>query len=159
MNKKIISAISAAILTISASSCGKKDEPYKANISRDMMNYYESDLFAQYKTDHYKFRMPEYWEGKYVTESKLHCENFYEINSYDKDETGLLFSILEYEDDSYKKDLKGKNYTFMCYDKRFDLNYIMLFPDEIVCPEEYRELYDKLNDSVSIIKATFRAEL
>ena len=47
----------------------------------------------------------------------------------------------------------------MCYDKRFDLNYIILIPDEAVYPEEFKEQYDVLNNALSIIKATFKAEL
>ena len=159
MNKKIILLILAATFAVLPSGCGKREPDYDPQISKERMEYYESDLFAEYKTNHYKFRMPEYWKGKYAVESKLHREDFYEINSYNKDESGLLFSVLEYEDNSYKNDLKGKNYTYMCYDKRFDLNYIILIPDEAVYPEEFKEQYDALNNALSIIKATFKAEL
>ena len=146
------------IMSFCFTSCNKQKTDNAVN--ENLQKHYQSDEFYyDYKTNHYKFRLPKFWKGKYNVSVLTHREDFYEVNSFNKDETGLLFSILEYEDESYKTELDGKNYTYLCYDKRFELHYIFLLPDEEIYPEEFAQDYNALKEGVHIAKATFKAEL
>ena len=158
MFKKFTAALMAAAVMLSLCACGRQEQETD-KIDEDLAGYYQLDMYYDYKTNHYKFRLPEFWKGKYNVLVSTHREDFYEVNSYERDETGLLFSILEYEDDSYKEELEGKNYEFLCYDERFELNYILLMPDEEIFPEEFAVQYNELKKGIKVVKATFKAEL
>ncbi len=154
--KKFIALFMIGAMLLSVSAC-KKEEP-KQQENSALLEYYENDeAYFDYKTNHYKFRMPIYWKGKFMTLVSAHREDFYLQSAYDADGTGLAFSILEYEDESYKKELE--NYTYLCYDARFELHYVLVEPQEEICPEEYMEEYQKLRRIVGIVKSTFKAEM
>lgn len=159
MFKRIMAILIGSSIMLSLCACGKQEQQETEKTDESIASYYQLDMYYDYKTNHYKFRLPDFWKGKYNVVVSKHREDFYEINSYEKDESGLLFSILEYEDDSYKKELEGKDYTHLCYDERFELNYVLLMPDEETVPEEYREQYDELKKGIEVVKATFKAEL
>ncbi|MDY3929836.1 MAG: hypothetical protein SOZ34_10820 [Clostridia bacterium] len=158
--KRFIALLIAAATIISASACTSTDDEsgVKTETNSALLEYYKNDeAYFDYKTNHYKFRIPTYWKGKFTTVVSEHREDFYLQSAYDTDETGLAFSILEYEDKRYKRELK--NYTYLCYDKRFELHYILVEPEEEICPEEYKEEYEKLRKIVPIVKNTFKAEM
>lgn len=150
--KKILSLLTAISISISCSSCNINSEN---KVSESILEYYNSDdFYYSYSTSHYTFRLPEYWKSKFVTETKNNCEKFYEINSYEENESGLLFSIYEYSDKSYKKELD--NYIYLAYDKYYKLHYVMTIPETPSYSETYREEYENLSGALSIIQATFK---
>lgn len=159
MIKKTLSVFLLVLMILPQTACTKANQNDNKLDERVEQYYQNDEFYYDYKTNHYKFRLPKYWKGKYIVSVTERREDFYESNSYDKDETGLLFSILEYEDKSYKKDLKGRDYIYLGYDKRFELHYIFLMPEEEKYPEEFKEQYEALKEGIHIAKRTFKAEL
>ncbi|MBQ3038784.1 MAG: hypothetical protein IJD30_06380 [Clostridia bacterium] len=153
--KKIITLILTISILLTLCSC-KTDTPAKP-ANPDLLKHYYTDIYHDYKTKHYKFRLPEFWKGKYVSVVSQGREDFYEADSYSTDESGLLFSIHEYEDKSYQRELD--NYTYLCYDKRFDLHYVMTIPETPSYNAEYEEVYNDLAKAIPIVIATFKAEM
>lgn len=160
MFNKFFKLTAMVLVLVSLISCGKTtfDTPYlEANpISENTAKYYELDLFYDYDSQHYKFRLPEYWKGKFFVEVNTHREDFYEINSHETDSSGLLFSIYEYEDTSYRDHFE--NYTYILYDKRYELHYIMVTPDEDKYVQEFETEYKNLKNTIPIILSTLKAE-
>ncbi len=156
--KKILTLFLTVPFILSAVSCSKTEEPAKNETNSELLQYYENtDIYFDYKTNHYKFRLPEYWKGKFTVETKKGVENFYETNSFDADGSGLIFSVYEFEDESYKKELT--NYTYLCYDERFELHYVLTTPETPQYVAEFEETYNELVKAINIVKATFKAEL
>lgn len=151
---KFFTVITTISILLTLCSC-KTDTPPKS-ASPELLSYYNTDIFYDYKTNHYKFRLPEYWKDKYITVVSQGREDFYEINSYNSDENGLLFSIHEYEDKSYQKELE--DYTYLCYDKRYELHYVLTSPETPEYTAEYEEAYNDLIKAVPIVISTFKAE-
>ena len=153
--KKIFTILSVISILLTLCSC-KTDTP-REPASPELLQYYNHDMYYDYKTNHYKFRLPEFWKNKYITVVSQGREDFYEINSYNADESGLLFSIHEYADKSYQKELK--DYTYLCYDKRFELYYILTTPETPSYNAEFEEAYNDLVKAVPIVISTFKAEM
>ena len=155
MKKLILALLVITSITSILYGCGSKQKDDK--ISSEILNhYYHDDFYYDYNSEYYKFRIPEYWKNKFTVVNTLNKESFYEINSYNENETGLLFSIYTYDDESYKNELK--DYIFLCYDKRFEKYYIMTIPKEPEYVEDFSEEYQKLQESLNVVKATFEAE-
>ena len=151
--KKLLLLMLCALMALSMTACTKKADDQTTNV---LLEYYENDdAYYSHITDHYQFRLPNFWKGKHVIDVFKGREDFYEINSYDTDGTGLLFSVLEYEDKAYKKDLKGKNYTYLGYSELYKLHFVMLFPDEENFTQDAQEQYEDLKKGLKVAKSTF----
>ncbi len=150
--KKILSLLTAVSISLSCGSCSLKPEN---KMSEAILEYYNNDdFYYSYSTSHYTFRLPEYWKSKFISEKQDNCENFYEINSYEENESGLLFSVYEYSDKSYKKELE--DYVYLAYDKYYKLHYVMTIPKTPFYPESCKEEYENLFGALSIIRSTFK---
>lgn len=149
----ILGVVIASLLSVCSCSENNKEE-----ISESLLQHYKNDdFYFDYKTPHYKFRLPMFWENKFTVVSTKGREDFYYTNAYEQDESGLLFSIYEYKDKSYKKELK--DYTYLCFDKRFNLHYCMTIPESSQCPEEFLEEFEQMKMGVPMVETTFLAEL
>ncbi len=151
--KKLFLLMLCAAMALSMTACGEKKDDETANI---LQQYYQNDdVYYSHLADHYEFRLPNFWKGKHIIDVFKGREDFYEVTSYDTDGTGLLFSIIEYEDESYKKDLKGKNYTYLGHSELYNLHFVLLLPDEEKYVEEATEQYADLKKGINIAKSTF----
>lgn len=155
---KLTSILTALIISVlMLTSCTSNQAPAEPTPSPIAEHYTHDSIYFDYTTNHYKFRLPLYWQGKFMAIVSKGREDFYEINSYDTDESGLLFSIHEYADKSFENELT--NYKLLCYDKRFELYYVMTTPETPTYAAEYENEYKELEKGVHIVTATFRAEL
>lgn len=155
MKRSVIIYIISIFMIFSLSACGfggteEKDSEYKTAL---MNHYKNNDFYFTYDNDHYTFRLPKFWEGKYITSVSEGREDFYQASSYEEDGSGLLFSIYEYKDESYKNELE--NYTYLAYDKYYKLHYVMVIPEGEEVSEENKEEYDELSGAMDIIIDTF----
>lgn len=120
-----------------------------------LLKYYEtSEEYFDYKSTFYDFRLPQYWQGRYIVDVFEDHEDFYEITSYEEDGTGLVFSIYAYDDKSYKKN--HKNYTYLGYNEDLEKTYVLVYPDEETYIEGSEEVYNNLKMAIQIVLYTFK---
>ena len=157
--KKLLTVFLAAALIFSCQSCtnrktenNKKEE--QMEISHTQKHYADNSIYYDFTTDTYSFRMPLEWKPRCNVVYVGNSQEFYEANSYDKDETGLLFTISEYKDNSYTKQ---KNYDVLYKCEKSDSVFVMTVPEEEKYPEEFKEQYEELKKGIHIPKSTFKA--
>ena len=146
--KKTLSLLLTIISLLSFSACSDNG---RSEISTGLKQHYQNnDLYFDYTTRDYNFRLPKYWEGRYIVEVSENSEKFYEINSYNKNETGLLFTIKQYEDNSYTK---LKNYKIL--GKNAKTSYILELDENEIFEAEFEEDFKSLKKGISVIISTF----
>lgn len=151
--KKLFASLIALTMLIIASGCSDNKEVEK---NETVLKYYEtSEEYFDYKSTFFDFRLPLYWQGKFVADIFADHEDFYEKTSYDEDGTGLVFSIYAYDDKSYKKE--HKNYRYLDYHEELGKHYIFVYPDEEKYIESAQEVYNNLKLAYSVILYTFDA--
>lgn len=56
-----------------------------------------------YQASDFWLKLPAGWEGSYIAEDEGYCVAFYAKKCHEEAETGWLFSIMRYEDESYQE--------------------------------------------------------
>ncbi len=119
-----------------------------------LLKYYEtSEEYFDYKSTFFDFRLPRYWNGKYIVDVYENHEDFYEETSFEEDGTGLVFSIYAYGDKSYKK--MHDNYQYLGYHEDLQKYYVLVYPDEEKYIESAKDVYNDLKQGISIVLYTF----
>lgn len=148
--KKLVMCFLAASLLLAGCSDGEK----KIEKNETILKYYEtSEDYFDYKSKFFDFRLPGYWEGKFVVDVFENHEDFYEKTSFNEDGTGLVFSIYSYDDKSYKK--KHKSYRRLSYNEELGKYYILVYPDEEKYIESAEKTYIDMKEAISVVLYTF----
>ncbi|MBR3791519.1 MAG: hypothetical protein IKK18_02350 [Clostridia bacterium] len=148
--KKLFAGLLLLTMLIIASGCSEKG----VEKNETVLKYYEtSEEYFDYNSTFFDFRLPLYWQGKFVADIFADHEDFYEITSYEENGTGLVFSIYAYDDKSYKKE--HKNYRYLGYHDELRKHYIFVYPDEEKYIESAEEVYNNLKEAYSVILYTF----
>lgn len=107
-----------------------------------------------YQASDFWLKLPDGWEGSYITETEDHCVAFYAKKWHEESETGWLFSIMRYEDDSYQEIP-----AWRLIGKWNDINYVVSIaravPEEDVSADavkQYWELAGSIEDVVYTIQ-------
>lgn len=150
--KRLVICFVAVSLLLAGCSAGEK----KIEKNETILKYYEtSEDYFDYKSKFFDFRLPRYWESKFVVDVFENHEDFYEKTSFNEDGTGLVFSIYEYDDKSYRK--KHKNYRYLCSNEELGKHYVLVYPDEEKYIEDAKTTYIDMKEAISVVLYTFEA--
>lgn len=99
-----------------------------------------------YQASDFWLKLPASWEDSYIAEDEDYCVAFYAKKCYEEAETGWMFSIMRFEDDSYQEIP-----AWRLIGKWNGINYVVSIPrvsSEADVSEDAAKQYRKLARSV-----------